>query len=186
MSELGPTAAGAVSMSRPATLIREARADELAGLGDVIAEAYAEFEARLSEENWSLMRSSLRKAVLDPGEGVGLVGVIDGSIAGFVKYFAPGHSDSVLFPREWASVRLLAVRPSFRGLGVGRELMRECIARARRESAATLGLHTSELMHRARAMYGRMGFRLVRELEPRFAVRYWLFELPLVSPGSDA
>jgi ribosomal protein S18 acetylase RimI-like enzyme len=63
----------------------------------------------------------------------------------------------------WPELRLLAVAPEARGLGVGQLLVDECVIRARRAGAAALGLHTSRSMRAAKRMYERMGFVRVPE-----------------------
>ena len=172
-------------MQDTVTLIRPAAPHELPELARFVVEAYSEFEAGLTAKNWATMQGNLHRAVMNPGSGLPLVADMGGAIGGFVMYFPPGRSDGVLFPREWASIRLLGVGRSIRGRGLGRELMRECLDRARADGAATFGLHTSELMDTARAMYARMGFRVVRELERRLGIRYWLFALDLTPTATD-
>ncbi len=73
-------------------------------------------------------------------------------------YPKASHSERERWPAGWAGVRLLAVHPDARGLGIGRALMDECLRRCRQLSVSTLGLHTTELMDVARGMYERMGF----------------------------
>lgn len=68
-------------------------------------------------------------------------------------------------PPDWAGIRLLAVHPDARGLGIGRALMEECLRRCRQRSVATLVLHTTEVMTVARGMYERMGFTQMPELD---------------------
>jgi ubiquinone/menaquinone biosynthesis C-methylase UbiE len=62
-------------------------------------------------------------------------------------------------------VRLLAVLPEARGLGVGLLLMQECIERARRSGSAALTLHTTDMMRAAMRLYARMGFVAAPELD---------------------
>lgn len=57
--------------------------------------------------------------------------------------------------------------PEARGLGIGRALTLECLRRARRLGAATVGLHTTDWMHVAQKMYERTGFRRAPELDFR-------------------
>lgn len=159
--------------------IRSARPEDAATLAQLVVDSYAEFQDGLTADNWAMMQGGLRRAVCDPGKGLPLVAMVDGSTGGFILYFQPGQSDGAIFPREWASVRMLAVAPAMRGRGVGKALVAECLGRARAEGAETFGLHTSELMITARGMYERLGFEVVRELEPRLGVRYWLFRLSL-------
>jgi len=159
--------------------IRPATSGELVGLARFVVDAYRQFSADLTAENWEAMQRGLTAAVRAPDPGIPLVALDGGAVAGFVVYFPPGASDKTLFAAEWASVRLLAVDPARRGRGIGGALMEECIARARQDGARVMGLHTSELMATARAMYERMGFEVVRELPRRLGVRYWVFRLHL-------
>jgi len=167
------------------TTIRPATPRELPDLAQFVVNAYSEFSTRLSAGNWTAMQDNLRRVTMSLGGGLPLVADMGGAVGGFVMYYPPGRSDGVLFPREWASIRLLGVSQAMRGRGLGRDLMKECLRRAEADGAATIGLHTSELMDSARAMYERMGFAVVRELERRVGVRYWLVKLDLPSSASE-
>src|SRR5204862_7553902 len=87
-------------------------------------------------------------------------------IVGAVTYYPDGSGDSHAgWPGRWAVIRLLAVHPDARGRGVGRLLTEECIRRARASGAPAVGLHTTVFMSVARAMYERMGFVRMPELD---------------------
>ena len=79
-------------------------------------------------------------------------------VLGAVAYVGPHQVKSDFFNPAWPIMRMLVVAPGARGLGVGRLLALECIARARRDHAEVFALHTSTLMSVALAMYQRMGF----------------------------
>src|SRR5262249_33678344 len=73
---------------------------------------------------------------------------------------------SVFLVRKSATVaqlRLLIVDPKARGLGIGKRLVEECIAFARRAGCRKIILWTHDILHAARAVKQRRGFRLVDE-----------------------
>lgn len=59
----------------------------------------------------------------------------------------------------------MAVAPSARGQGIGTALLQECVRRARRSGATTLGLHTHDAMQAAVRLYERAGFVRAPELD---------------------
>jgi GNAT superfamily N-acetyltransferase len=81
----------------------------------------------------------------------------DGEPAGTATGKADDPADEYAVPGSWQLVGMW-VDPRARGLGVADELVDAVASHARAEGAASLILWVTEVNHRARAFYKRMGF----------------------------
>ena len=142
-------------------------------LNRVAVAAYGQYRDQF--DNWPAMLDWLSKASSLSATGEMIVAEVDDSIAGSVAYFGPGTQRDKFFDPGWSIIRMLVVDPRFRGRGLGRALSTECVARARRDAADVIALHTSPIMTVALPMYLKMGFVKAYDVAPIFGVPYAVY-----------
>jgi predicted N-acetyltransferase YhbS len=176
-------------MQAPEIVVRVARDDELDEVSALIDIAYAQYDAFVegasperiaSYEAYRIDRRDVQSRLHDSEL---LVAEVDERVVGTVTFYPPRPDERTGegWPEGWASIRLLAVHPSARGLGVGRRLTQISVEQARALGAPVLGLHTTVLMEVAKAMYERMGFVRAPEFDfwpsPDFVVEGYRLDL---------
>jgi GNAT superfamily N-acetyltransferase len=155
-------------------VIREARSDEHAALGQMLVSAYAalpgmptvdeqpDYYATLADVAGRAARPSWTVLVaLEPaGELLGSIDFIED-----MQHYGSGGSAVTI--TDAAGVRFLAVNDAHRGKGAGKALTNFCIARARALGKARLVLHTTRAMTSAWALYEGLGFVRFPEIDFR-------------------
>ena len=170
--------------------IRDARPADRAAIEALTLAAYEQYATALSPALWTMYRESIRATLADARPAAQIVAEAGGALVGSVLLFPAGavmrNPGGTSSPLEWPEVRLLAVAPAARGQGVGRELMEECIRRARAAGAGALTLHTADIMAGAVRLYERMGFARAPELDitPAPGILAKGYRLPLSLPTS--
>jgi GNAT superfamily N-acetyltransferase len=125
----------------------------------IIRAAYAEYASGMPADRWAryIDRSADVWSRMNDAELI--LAEVEGQLLGTVTFYPEGSAYAGEdWPKGWPGIRLLAVVPEGRGQGIGHALIDECIRRARARGAAAVGLHTTEQMAVAKAMYERMGF----------------------------
>ena len=153
--------------------IRDYRASDAEDLNRVSVAAFSQFQD--SYEDWPAMRAIVSRASALSETGEVIIAESDGRLVGGVTYVGPNVAKAPFFDQAWPVIRMLVVDPTFRGKGIGRALTFECIARAKRDRAPVMALHTSPIMTVALPMYLRMGFTKLRDAPPLFGVPYAVY-----------
>jgi len=157
---------------RQSFLIRNATSSDADTIDRLCVEAYEEFRFRVGEINWPRLRETLSRTSELSREGELIVAEDSSGLLGVVLYVPPGRARN-------AWLRTLAVAPQQRRRGIGRQLMRECIERARHDGAEGIELTTADMMTVALPMYERMGFAKQLDLGNRFGVPHARYVLKL-------
>lgn len=142
-----------------ALILRDATGDEPAEVPAIVEGAYTEYRQHFPPAVWRSYRQELSAVAERSATGAVIVAVRDGELVGAVTFYRDAAADGHPWPPGGASLRLLAVLVTARGTGVGRALVTECIARARRIDASFLGLHTAPFMAAANRLYAAVGFQ---------------------------
>jgi len=143
--------------------------------------SYGQFQNTLTEENWNRLRTHISNENLFPHllkSSKGFVCEHENEIVG-MAFLVPKGNPTEIFQEDWSYIRMVGVHPNFGGHGIGKQLTQMCIDFAKSSEEKIIALHTSEYMNAARHIYESLGFKQVRELEPRYGKRYWIYKLEL-------
>jgi GNAT superfamily N-acetyltransferase len=153
--------------------IRDFRNSDAEDLKRIAVLAFGQFRDQYND--WPAMRARVSEASALCAVGEGIVAEFHNQIAAAVTYFGPNSAKAAFFDQRWPIMRMLVVDPAFRGKGLRRALSVECIARAKRDGAPVMALHTSPIMTVALPMYLRMGFVKAYDAPPIFGVAYAVY-----------
>jgi len=143
--------------------------------------SYGQFQNTLTEENWIKLRTHISNENLFPHllkSSKGFVCEHNNEIVG-MAFLVPKGNPTEIFQEDWSYIRMVGVHPNFGGKGIGKQLTQMCIDYARSSEEKIIALHTSEYMNAARHIYESLGFKQIKELEPRYGKRYWIYKLEL-------
>jgi ribosomal protein S18 acetylase RimI-like enzyme len=143
--------------------------------------SYGQFKNILTEENWNKLHSFLTNensyADLLSNSRCFVCETNDEIIG--MAYLVPRGNPTDIFQAGWSYIRMVGVNTKFAGKGIGKKLIQMCIDFAKETNESIIALHTSEFMDIARHIYESIGFKQIKELEPRLGKKYWLYMLDL-------
>jgi predicted N-acetyltransferase YhbS len=141
-------------------LIREARPEDDAAIGELLVEAYlTQYAKKLPEVVYTEERkSSLRDVAAKRAVASVLVAEVDGEVAGTVSLFPPGAKDSEAWTPNTADLRHLATAVRYHGQGLARPLMDAAEALARKWGVEAVALHVRKGVAGVARMYMQRGY----------------------------
>lgn len=162
--------------------IRSGNINDLTSVKQLEENTWKQFEKDLTNENWcklskSLSNENLYRDLLLNAKSFVCENEV-GEIIGMSFLVASGNPTEI-YSDDQCYVRFVTVSEKYKGLKLGQKLTKECIEFARNSGEKKIALHTSEFMDKARYIYEKLGFKIIREIEPRYGKKYWLYELNL-------
>ncbi|WP_164010859.1 GNAT family N-acetyltransferase [Pyxidicoccus trucidator] len=144
-------------------VIREARPEDDAAVGDLLVEAFiTQYAKKLPEVVYTEERKrELRDVASRRKVATVLVAEVDGGVCGTVALFPPGAPGSEAWLPKAADLRGLATAVRFHGSGLARPLLDAAEALARRWDVDAVCLHVRRGAEGVARMYMNRGF--VRE-----------------------
>jgi ribosomal protein S18 acetylase RimI-like enzyme len=159
--------------------IRPVRREERAAAAEIAVAAFARLGSHLERSERAKLFGRVRETTTNPEPGQVIVAVAGARVVGSIVYNGPGPGQHPKFPAEWAFFRALGVDRAWAGKGIGRKLVEECIAWARCEGAAWIGLYAADVNDVAVGLYRRMGFKVIGDAFPHWGITYRIYGLDL-------
>lgn len=143
--------------------------------------SFGQFKNILTEENWNKLRSYQTADTTYSDlltKSICFVCEENNEIIGMAYLILSGNPTDI-FQEDWCYLRMVGVHTEYNGKGIGKKLTQMCIDFASQKNEKTMALHTSEFMDAARHIYENLGFKQIREIEPRLGKKYWIYTLDL-------
>ncbi len=165
-------------MTKIKTVIyRKGEFTDVEQLRNLALKSWEQFRKELTPDNWQKLYDNLntRETYVDLlNISNCIVCEADNNEIIGMAFLVPNGYPTEIYDEKWCYIRFLSVDPNFGGRGIGRQLTLNCIEIARNNNEQTIALHTSKMMSAARHIYERLGFKILKEIEPRLGKKYWL------------
>lgn len=152
--------------------IRKVKPSEYVEIGEIMVSVYQDLKGFPDEQSAPEYYNSLRNVSdLLKKDGVEIYVCVDelDTLMGGVVYMSHlnhyGQTEAMTSIKRAGAFRLLAVENKYRGMGVGKMLVRHCINKSKSENHERLIIHSTKAMQVARKMYKKMGFIRLSEID---------------------
>ncbi len=161
---------------------REATNEDIKSLKNLAVKSWSIYKDILEDIHWKnleriLHNENLFKELTQNSYAI-LCELSSKEIIG-MAFLVPQGNPTEVFEKNWSYMRFISVKPEYNGQGIGKKLTQLCIEQAKKTREKFIALHTSEIMPNARKLYENLGFKIVREIDNRLGVRYWLYLIEL-------
>ena len=159
-------------MSKEGFTVRNAKPQEFLEIGKLMVEVYSQLEGfpkEAGQPNYYKLLADVGALTSKPGVELLVAVSSEDNIVGAVVYFSDmmqyGSGGAAGSEQNSSGFRLLAVRNTGRGQGIGKLLTKVCIKKAKDKLHHQLIIHTTKPMQIAWKMYESLGFRRSEDLD---------------------
>ncbi|MEI9807793.1 MAG: GNAT family N-acetyltransferase [Bacteroidota bacterium] len=163
-------------------IYRQGSPDQKEALQQLGILSYNQFKSVLSPADWQTMDRFLRNDKMWTqlvNNSTIFVCEYNAMLIG-MAYLVPAGNPTHIYPADWSYIRMVGVHPGYRGKGIAKRLTQMCVDHARQSNEKIVGLHTSEKMNDARHIYESTGFKIYKEIDPIYGMKYWLYRLDIL------
>lgn len=155
--------------------------DDLKQLQKLGIASYGQYAKVLTPENFAILDAFLHneQAWRDLFEKATSFVSVDHDVIVGMAYLISSGNPTDIYQEDWCYIRMVGVHPHYTGRGIAKTLTKVCIDKAKEWNEKTIALHTSEFMDAARHIYESLGFKVLKEIPPRFGKRYWVYTLDI-------
>lgn len=163
--------------------IRKGNIHDLNAVKQLAQNTWKQFENVLTNDNWNQLASnlsneSLYKDLLQNSQSF-ICENDKGQVIGMSFLVASGNPTEI-YSEDQCYIRFITVSEQYKGLKIGQQLTEKCIEFAKKNNEKKIALHTSEFMDKARYIYEKLGFVKIKEIEPKYGKKYWLYEIDFI------
>ncbi|MDY8138433.1 GNAT family N-acetyltransferase [Aquimarina sp. 2201CG5-10] len=153
-------------------IIRDAQPDEFKEVGQLMIHVYSKlkgFPSKKKQPAYYNVLANIGELTKNPKTRLLIAVTSKEQIGGAVIYLGDmkfyGSGGSAPNEKNASGFRLLAVNPTTRGKGIGKQLVNHCIELAREEKQKEVVIHSTKAMEIAWGMYEKIGFKRSEDLD---------------------
>lgn len=163
--------------------IRRGTIQDLDQIRNLAIEEWSRFEHLLSPDNWLKLRATITSENTFSDLLINAICFVcinnEDELTG-VSFLVSSGNPTTIYSAEQCYIRFVTASSKYKGQKIGERLTEKCIEAAKENNESCIALHTSVFMPAARHIYEKLGFVIVRELEPILGKQYWLYEKKLL------
>ena len=162
--------------------IRQGNLQDLKQIKELSISEWSQFRSELTPENWEKLYNTLNndKTYTDLlKQSDSFVYENDQNEIIAFAFLVPSGNPTDIYSDQQSYIRFVTASQKYSGQKIGQTLTEKCIQKAKENGEKFVALHTSEMMNTARHIYDKLGFKIIKELEPRLGKIYWLYELEI-------